>query len=81
MWTLTLYSPTDAARDVPVWPGRVVVGRAAATDLVVPDHSVSRRHAEFFIDAPSARLTLRDLGSAWSLSGPCGRATRSAWAR
>jgi predicted component of type VI protein secretion system len=63
MWTLTLYSPTDAARDVPVWPGRVVVGRAAATDLVVPDHSVSRRHAEFFLDAPSGRLTLRDLGS------------------
>jgi hypothetical protein len=40
---------------------RVVIGRSSACQLVLGDDTVSRRHAELFVD--EGRWVLRDLGS------------------
>jgi adenylate cyclase len=46
-----------------VAPGRaLVLGRSPQCDLIVADQSVSRRHAELFVQ--DAGVTVRDLGSA-----------------
>lgn len=55
----------DAFRSLPTaWPitqNRIVIGREAPADVVVPVHAVSRRHAE--ISYERGGFTLRDLGS------------------
>lgn len=45
----------------PVTQNRIVIGREAPADVVVPVHAVSRRHAE--ISYERGGFTLRDLGS------------------
>jgi hypothetical protein len=44
-----------------VGAGTVIAGRAAASDVVLPDPTVSRRHAELRVDVGICRV--RDLGS------------------
>src|SRR5919106_157701 len=59
---LRLVSGAAAGTELPLVPGQtVIVGRAAACQLVLDDPDVSRRHAQFVV-GPS-RVTLADLGS------------------
>ena len=46
---------------IPLMGGRVVVGRGSMCDIVLPDSSVSRRHAELSLEKTT--VTVRDLGS------------------
>jgi serine phosphatase RsbU (regulator of sigma subunit) len=43
--------------------GKYVIGRSSEADLVVPDKTVSRKHAEFEIGADTSTLFLTDLES------------------
>jgi DNA-binding NtrC family response regulator/pSer/pThr/pTyr-binding forkhead associated (FHA) protein len=52
----------NGAQAVPLQPGApVVVGRGPPADLIVPDRSLSRRHAQFTLE--EGTLTVQDLGS------------------
>ena len=52
----------DGSLQFTVSAERLLLGRSAGCDLVVPSPSVSRRHAEVWVDGEALRL--RDLGSA-----------------
>ena len=47
---------------VPLAGGRLVVGRSPEVEVQLPNDTVSRAHAEFFVD-PFGRWWIRDLGS------------------
>jgi len=49
-------------REWPLKNGENLVGREGA-DILLPDRSVSRRHALFLVDEKTNRVTLEDLGS------------------
>jgi DNA-binding NtrC family response regulator len=51
----------DGAEIAPLGPRGVVVGREAPSDLVVPEPTLSRRHARFYVDG--ADVLVEDLGS------------------
>ena len=50
-----------AGRIVPLERGRLTIGRAPASDIVLPDADVSRRHA--VLEVAATAITLSDLGS------------------
>lgn len=50
------------ARELVLLPGRYVIGRSRACQLIVSSELVSRKHAELCVDA-NGRVTLRDLKS------------------
>ncbi len=62
MATLRFEQTNGAQRFRLMTGGRLVVGRAPTSDVVIADPSVSRRHAE--LSAEGGRVSLRDLDSA-----------------
>jgi pSer/pThr/pTyr-binding forkhead associated (FHA) protein len=58
---LFVFKSNGSAREIPLKPGRYVVGRQEDANLRIPLPAVSRRHAEIVVDDDS--LTVRDLGS------------------
>ena len=56
-----LYKAGGANRRFRLPPGTTVVGRAPSCDLMLPDASVSRSHAQFVVQ--NGQCTLRDLSS------------------
>ncbi len=48
MWTLTVRSPTTSPIDIRVKQGSNSMGRKPNNDIVIPDESASRCHAEIF---------------------------------
>lgn len=63
MWQLVITSPEKEPKLVELQPGKLTIGRASSSDIVVDDVSASRSHAEIFLDGPTNTLTLTDLGS------------------
>ncbi len=61
MWLLTLRSPTSGPVDYKIKPGNNTVGRKPDNDIVIPDESASRSHAEIFLQEDS--LVINDLNS------------------
>ena len=59
-WRLTSVSP-ELDIDVPILGGSLVIGSAAAADIVIKHQTVSRRHARVTVSA--AGITIEDLGS------------------
>jgi hypothetical protein len=59
--SLVVLEGAAAGRRWPLVEGPQVVGRGLEADVVLPDPSVSRRHAELFLEAGA--VGLRDLGS------------------
>lgn len=51
----------DAGKKYPITKERTTIGRAAVNDVVIPDQSVSRRHAEIVVSGKE--FVLRDLES------------------
>lgn len=64
--TLTVRLPGAEPFTVPLIKAQTVVGRAADSDLVLDDPSVSRRHA--LIERQGQSLVIRDLGSSNGLT-------------
>ncbi len=61
MWILTLRSSTNEPLVYTLRNGKNTIGRSADNDIVIPDDSVSRRHAE--IECQAGRVSIKDLGS------------------
>ena len=61
MWFLTLRSPLTSPIDYKLKPGRNSLGRKPDNDIVIPDESASRTHAEIFCQEDS--LVITDLTS------------------
>jgi S-DNA-T family DNA segregation ATPase FtsK/SpoIIIE len=57
---LTVTGGRAAGLVLPLRRGRLVIGRTAACDLVLPDERVSRRHAELVV--AGGVVSVRDLG-------------------
>ncbi len=58
---LVFFKSSGTRKDIPLRPGRYVIGRNPDADLRLPLPSVSRRHCEIVLDEKSLRA--RDLGS------------------
>jgi class 3 adenylate cyclase len=63
MWQMVVTSPDKEPKLVELKPGKLIIGRASANDIVIDDVSASRNHAEVFLDGPTNTVTLTDLGS------------------
>jgi diguanylate cyclase (GGDEF)-like protein len=61
MWFLTLRSPLTSPVDYKIKPGNNSLGRKPDNDIVIPDESASRSHAEVFCQEDS--LVITDLNS------------------
>lgn len=59
---LVFFKSSGSRKDIPLRPGRYVIGRNPDADLRLPLPSVSRRHCEIVVDDSGPRA--RDLGSA-----------------
>lgn len=59
--TLIVFKSDGSRKDIPVAPGRYVVGRKPDASIRVPVASVSREHCEIILDQSGLRV--RDLGS------------------
>lgn len=78
MWILTIRSPRGEPSEHVVQPGKITIGRSAENDLMVPDASASRVHAELQFHPAVNALILRDLDSTNGtfanrerVTGPC----------
>src|SRR3954469_9616745 len=60
-WTVEVSAGPDKGKKITTQDSLVRVGSDAASDLVLTDPTVSRRHLE--IERPAKGLLLRDLGS------------------
>jgi serine phosphatase RsbU (regulator of sigma subunit) len=60
--SLTISGPDRPALLFPLSSNRLLIGRDAACDLRLDANTISRRHAEMFLD-PFGRWWIRDLGS------------------
>ncbi len=58
---LVIFKSDGARKDIPVAPGRYIVGRKPDASIRVPLASVSREHCEIILD--NSGLRVRDLGS------------------
>lgn len=58
---LVVFRPDGTRKDIPLKPGRYVVGRSAHATLRIPLPSVSREHCEISCDGESVRI--KDLNS------------------
>jgi len=58
---LVIFRPDGTKREIPIHPGRYLIGRHDEANLRVPLPTVSRRHCELVHDGD--RLHVRDLGS------------------
>lgn len=63
MWQLVVTSPDKEPKLVELKPGKLTIGRASNSDIVIEDVSASRNHAEVCLDGPTNTVTLTDLGS------------------
>lgn len=63
MWILTVRPPGGETSEYLLKPGRTSIGRNPENDVVIPDESASRLHAELEYDPDGNRLSISDLGS------------------
>jgi S-DNA-T family DNA segregation ATPase FtsK/SpoIIIE len=59
---LAVVNGLDAGRRFPIAPGVMTIGRAAGSEILLHDRTISRRHASLEV-APTGQATIRDLGS------------------
>jgi diguanylate cyclase (GGDEF)-like protein len=62
-WVLELASGDENAKTLPLKIGESTIGRSSTNFITIDEDIVSRKHCEFFLDAKSGTVTLRDLGS------------------
>jgi class 3 adenylate cyclase len=63
MWSLTITNPKSEPMQIKLTPGKMSIGRAVTSDIVINDMAASRRHAEIYFDPMSEVLRIIDLKS------------------
>jgi class 3 adenylate cyclase/pSer/pThr/pTyr-binding forkhead associated (FHA) protein len=63
MYSLTITNPNSEPVQIKLASGKMVIGRAVTSDIVINDTAASRRHAEIFYDSLTELVTLHDLNS------------------
>ena len=63
MWFLTIKNPGSEPLQIKLVPGKMLIGRAVTSDIVITDVSASRRHAEIYFDPLTELVTVNDLKS------------------
>jgi class 3 adenylate cyclase len=63
MWFLTITNPGSEPLQIKLVPGKMLIGRAVTSDIVITDVSASRRHAEIYYDPLTDLVTVNDLKS------------------
>jgi class 3 adenylate cyclase len=63
MWSLTITNPKSEPIQIKLTPGKMSIGRAVTSDIVINDVAASRRHAEIYFDPLSEVLRINDLKS------------------
>jgi adenylate cyclase len=63
MWILTVRTSDNKPVDYTIKPKASSIGRLKDNDIVIPDESASRHHAQLNYDPQTNGLTVRDLGS------------------
>ena len=63
MYSLTITNPNSEPLQIKLTSGKMVIGRAVTSDIVINDSAASRRHAEIFYDSVTEMVTINDLKS------------------
>jgi len=63
MWSLTITNPKSEPVQIKLTPGKMSIGRAVTSDIVINDVAASRRHAEIYFDSMSEVVKINDLKS------------------
>ena len=63
MYSLTITNPNSEPLQIKLSSGKMVIGRAVTSDIVINDSAASRRHAEIFYDSVTEMVTINDLKS------------------
>ncbi|MGA7194300.1 MAG: adenylate/guanylate cyclase domain-containing protein [Anaerolineales bacterium] len=63
MYSLTITNPNSEPLQIKLTSGKMVIGRAVTSDIVINDTAASRRHAEMFYDSITEMVTINDLKS------------------
>jgi len=63
MYSLTITNPNSEPLQIKLTSGKMVIGRAVTSDIVINDTAASRRHAEIFYDSITEMVTINDLKS------------------
>jgi class 3 adenylate cyclase len=63
MWSLTITNPKSEPIQIKLTPGKMSIGRAVTSDIVINDVAASRRHAELYFDSMSEVVKINDLKS------------------
>ncbi len=63
MYSLTITNPNSEPLQIKLTSGKMVIGRAVTSDIVINDAVASRRHAEIFYDLITEMVTINDLKS------------------